>query len=335
MKLPRRTFLSSGSGRCCACLFCDTRGRTVKIIVPLAPRGSGQCTGSAARGSDWGHAGCHGGCGEQARRWYGDWNCRGGAPAPDGNTLLVTNPGILINAHLRKQDYDPLTSFEPVCKLVSLPTVLAVNSESPYRTLTDLINAARSKPGALTLATFTASGSHIAFESLKHKANVDITFVPYPGSAPAVTALLGGACDGDDGQLFHDGRTRECRQARALATTARHRVEGLNIPTVAEAGIDMDYEGWFGLFAQPMYQRKQCRKLPAGQRRRCMLRPFGKNSNLSGFCRRRSVARISPYYFASHMRNSAVQFAKQISKRSEVPITSRSANGWCPSVWAT
>ena len=103
--------------------------------------------------------------------------------APDGNTLLVTNPGILINAHLRKQDYDPLTSFEPVCKLVSLPTVLAVNSELPYRTLTDLINAARSKPGALTLATLPPP-AHIAFESLKHKANVDITFVPYPGSAP-------------------------------------------------------------------------------------------------------------------------------------------------------
>jgi tripartite-type tricarboxylate transporter receptor subunit TctC len=158
--------------------------------------------------------------------------------APDGNTLLVTNPGILINAHLRKQDYDPLTSFEPVCKLVSLPTVLAVNSESPYRTLTDLMNAARSKPGALTLATFTASGSHIAFESLKHKANVDITFVPYPGSAPAVIALLGGHVTAMMDNYSTMAEHVNAGRLRALATTARTRVEGLNIPTVAEAGIE-------------------------------------------------------------------------------------------------
>jgi hypothetical protein len=261
--------------------------------------------------------------------------------APDGNTLLVTNPDILINAHLRKQDYDPLTSFEPVCKLVSLPTVLAVNSESPYRTLTDLMNAARSKPGALTLATFTASGSHIAFESLKHKANVDITFVPYPGSAPAVIALLGGHVTAMMDNYSTMAEHVNAGRLRALATTARTRVEGLNIPTVAEAGIETWItRGGSACSPQPMYPRKQCRKLPAGQRRHCMLRTFGKNSNLSGFCRRRSVARNSPHYFASHMRNSAVQFVKQISRRSEGPAR-RSINpdigirphGLDPALW--
>ncbi len=184
----------------------------------------------------------------------GGWGTRRGSErygdlAPDGNTLLITNPGILINAHLRKQDYDPLTSFEPVCKLVSLPNVLAVNSDSPYRSLADLLNAARARPGALTLATFTASGSHIAFESLKHKANVDITFVPYPGSAPAVTALLGGHVTAMIDNYATMAEHVNAGRLRALATFARTRVEGLNIPTVAEAGIDMDYEGWFGLFA--------------------------------------------------------------------------------------
>jgi tripartite-type tricarboxylate transporter receptor subunit TctC len=58
----------------------------------------------------------------------------------------------VINSHLQKLNYDPLTSFEPICYLVRLPTVMVVNSASPYRALGDLFNAARTKPGDLTLA---------------------------------------------------------------------------------------------------------------------------------------------------------------------------------------
>jgi tripartite-type tricarboxylate transporter receptor subunit TctC len=65
--------------------------------------------------------------------------------APDGNTLLMTSPDMLIPQHLRKLNFDLLTSFEPICDLVSAPTVIAVNSASPYRTLADLLNAARAK----------------------------------------------------------------------------------------------------------------------------------------------------------------------------------------------
>jgi tripartite-type tricarboxylate transporter receptor subunit TctC len=67
--------------------------------------------------------------------------------APDGNTLLMAGSDQLIGPHFRKLNYDLLTSFEPICNLVSYPTVIAVNSASPYRTLADLLNAARAKPG--------------------------------------------------------------------------------------------------------------------------------------------------------------------------------------------
>ena len=73
--------------------------------------------------------------------------------APDGNTLLITTPEFVINAHLRKLNYDPLSSFEPICYLVRSPQLIVVNSASPYRTLTDLLNSARAKPGELTLAS--------------------------------------------------------------------------------------------------------------------------------------------------------------------------------------
>jgi tripartite-type tricarboxylate transporter receptor subunit TctC len=73
--------------------------------------------------------------------------------APDGATLLMTYPSLVIDPHVRKVNYDPLTSFEPICKLVDAPNVIVVNSVSPYRTLAELMNAARSKPGDLTMAS--------------------------------------------------------------------------------------------------------------------------------------------------------------------------------------
>src|SRR5439155_355407 len=113
--------------------------------------------------------------------------------APDGNTLVINGNSLVINPLLRKVNYDPLTSFEPVCHLVSSPQVIVVNSASPYRTLTELFDAARAKPGELSLASVgPATTQHIGFEQLKRLAKVDLTYVPYPGGAPATNALLGG-----------------------------------------------------------------------------------------------------------------------------------------------
>src|SRR4029077_19501028 len=70
--------------------------------------------------------------------------------APDGNTLLFAATPFVINPHLRKVNYHPLHSLEPICHLVSAPTVIVVNSTSPYRTLAELLFAARAKPGGLT-----------------------------------------------------------------------------------------------------------------------------------------------------------------------------------------
>src|ERR1700746_2071654 len=66
--------------------------------------------------------------------------------APAGNTLLINNNGTLISAILRKVNYDPLASFEPICYLVTTPQIIVVNSASPYRTLAVLLDAARAKP---------------------------------------------------------------------------------------------------------------------------------------------------------------------------------------------
>jgi tripartite-type tricarboxylate transporter receptor subunit TctC len=82
-------------------------------------------------------------------------------------------------------------SFDPICYLSRVPYVIAVNSTSRYHALADFIDAARTKPGDLTLASTTAGMGQLAFEMLKRTADVKMTFVPYAGDAPAVSALLG------------------------------------------------------------------------------------------------------------------------------------------------
>jgi len=169
--------------------------------------------------------------------------------APDGNTVLLNANAFVINPHLRKLTFDPLASFEPVCQLVSSPQVIVVNGVSPFRSLPQMLEAARARPGELTLASVgPASTQHIAFEMLKHLAGVNMIFVPFNGNAPAVNALLGNHVDSvlvnysEVVDQFHDGKLR------ALATTSLTRIDPLpDVPAVAELGYkNFEADVWFG-----------------------------------------------------------------------------------------
>ena len=225
--------------------------RTIKIVVPVPPGGGEDILARLL--------------GEQISRAYGltilieNRPGAGGVigteavsrAVPDGSTLLMATGGLVINPHLRKVNYDPLTSFEPICQLVSVPPVLAVNSASSYRTLADLLNAARAKPGDLIFGTTTGSVFHIGLEMLKRAAKVDMILVPYPGAAPAVTALLGEHIT----SVFYGypGVVDQLKSGklRALATATRARITSLpDVPTVAESGYkDYEVDFWFGVAA--------------------------------------------------------------------------------------
>jgi tripartite-type tricarboxylate transporter receptor subunit TctC len=172
--------------------------------------------------------------------------------APDGNTVLVTTPEFVINAHLKKLNYDPLTSFESICYLVKSPQIIVVNAASPYRTLAEFLNAARTKPGELTMASAgPASSPHIAIEALKHAAGVSINFIPYQGSTPAVNALLGEHVTAVMASYPNLAELIATGKLRALATASAARIEPMpNVPTVAESGFkDFESDIWFGLVA--------------------------------------------------------------------------------------
>jgi tripartite-type tricarboxylate transporter receptor subunit TctC len=232
------------------CAWSQT-ARTMKIVVPAAPGGGADTFARLL--------------GEQIGRAHGQTiviENRAGAgtvigteavsrAAPDGNTLLLTTPDMLVSQHLRNLKFDLLTSFEPICDLASVPMAIVVNSASPYLTLAELLNAARAMPGDLTLAGLgPATAQQLAFEMLKRATNVNITFLPYPGTAPAISALLGEHIT----SVFAYSAVLEqliAGKLRALAVLTRTRIDTLpNVPTVAESGYkDVELNYWFGTFA--------------------------------------------------------------------------------------
>jgi tripartite-type tricarboxylate transporter receptor subunit TctC len=172
--------------------------------------------------------------------------------APDGATVLMVGNSFVINPNLKPLSYDPLRSFEPVCQLTTSPNVVAVNAASRFRTLADLIDAARLKPGEVTTGVNgPATSQQIGFEMLKRAANINLAYIPFQGGAPAVTALLGQHVDSIYSNLPTAAEQITSGKLRALAVGSRVRTEPMpELPTIAESGYpDYEEDVWFGLVA--------------------------------------------------------------------------------------
>jgi tripartite-type tricarboxylate transporter receptor subunit TctC len=260
MQLPRRQFLHLAAGAAASMVVLAWAGhgalsqsaRTIKFVVPF-PAGGGADLLTRLLA-------------EQIGKTQGVTTViedRPGAASmigteavsrapPDGNTVLIVANSFIIHPNFKKLSYDPLTSFEPICLLANSPQVIVVNSTSPYRTLADLIGAARDKPGELTHGSVgPATTQHIAFELLKLLAKVSMTYVPFNGNGPALNAVLGGHITAAMSNYAEAAENIRAGKLRALAVGSRARINSLpNVPTVAEAGY-RDYEAnvWYGLLA--------------------------------------------------------------------------------------
>jgi tripartite-type tricarboxylate transporter receptor subunit TctC len=171
---------------------------------------------------------------------------------PDGTTLLMTANTYLIDAQTRKASYHPVTAFEPICLLVESPAVLVVNSASPYRSLKDLFDAARARPGELNLAAVgPGSTFQFAFIAMTKSAGVNMTYVPYQGSAPAVTAVLGQHVTSAFSGYAVVAENVKSDKLRAIAVGTSKRIDPLpDVPTVDESGFKgMEVDNWFGIVA--------------------------------------------------------------------------------------
>ncbi len=174
--------------------------------------------------------------------------------APDGHTLLLVTSGHAGSGALYPTlRYDPIKAFTPVIKLAATPVVVVAPAAQPWKSLNELLDAARKAPGTLNYAAGGggATTTALAAEFLKKDTGTDMVQVPYRGSGPALTALLSGEVqvgfEIPSSALPHI----QSGKLRALAVTTRTRSAALpDVPTVIEQGIrDFEVIGWFGVLA--------------------------------------------------------------------------------------
>ncbi|KAA6130873.1 tripartite tricarboxylate transporter substrate binding protein [Cupriavidus cauae] len=171
----------------------------------------------------------------------------------DGYTMLIVANGMAVNPALyRKLTYDPIKDFAPVSLLAVVPNVLVANkAKTSAKTVPEVIASAKSQPGKYTYASAgNGTSIHLAGELFTSMAGVELLHVPYKGSGPAVTDLLGGQVDYMFDSITSAKPHIDAGKLTAIAVTTSKRSATLpNVPTVAEAGLPgYELSPWFAAF---------------------------------------------------------------------------------------
>ena len=185
--------------------------------------------------------------------------------APDGYTLLVGASGAMVinPAVYEKLNYDTMRDFKPVSELGSFPLILIVNAKSPFRSLADLVAYAKANPDKANYSSSSAA-FQLATELFKQKTGVPMQMIPYKGANDSVTAVISGevtATIADAGPVTSQVNGG---MARALAIAAPKRMDTLpDVPTMKEAGADVEAVLWSGIFVPAATPPDIVRKLEA------------------------------------------------------------------------
>ncbi|MDR6538018.1 tripartite tricarboxylate transporter substrate binding protein [Variovorax soli] len=173
----------------------------------------------------------------------------------DGYTLVMATVAHVVNPSLQsKLPYNYEKGFAPVMLVGVSPNVLVVRADSPFKSVRDVIAAAKAHPGKLSFASQGAGTSaHLAGELFKNLTKTDITHIPYRGAGPAITDLLGGQVDIMFATAAAVGTFVESGKLRALAVTTATRSTTpalAKVPTIAESGVPgYVADSWYGLYA--------------------------------------------------------------------------------------
>ena len=173
---------------------------------------------------------------------------------PDGYTIGMGNfaPLAVNPTMFSKLNFNPAKDLMPICLIEKGPLVLMVPANSPFRSVKDIITAAKASPGKLSFASGGLGGSHhLSGEMFKSLAGLSITHIPYKGGAPATTDLMGGQVDLMFEQMYAAAPSIRGGKLRALAITSRVRSPLFpDVPTMAEAGVPgFEVQNWQGLIA--------------------------------------------------------------------------------------
>ncbi len=173
--------------------------------------------------------------------------------APDGYTLFFPSGSVVTaNQHIyEKLNYDPEKDFVAVTNVVTGPQVVAVAANSPFKTVKDLIDAARANPGRLTYGhAGIGSQTHLAAESFLNSAGIDVVAVPYKGEGPALAALVGAETSFAVTNLAATISHVTSGRLRALGVTSKTEAPQLpGVPPIARTLPGFENAGWFGIVA--------------------------------------------------------------------------------------
>jgi tripartite-type tricarboxylate transporter receptor subunit TctC len=171
---------------------------------------------------------------------------------PDGYTLIVVATGHALNSYFyTKLPYDPFKDFTPISLIGSSPNMLLVGADSPFRSVGDVIAAARAKPGQLSYGhAGVGTSPHLAGELFKAMAKIDIIAVPYKGGAPAIADLIGGHIPLSFNNIPESMGQIQAHTVRPLGVTTAQRSPVLpDVPAMAETLPGYDTGVWWGFLA--------------------------------------------------------------------------------------
>jgi tripartite-type tricarboxylate transporter receptor subunit TctC len=233
--------------------------------------------------------------------------------APDGYTLLMGTVGThAINPSLySKMPYDHVKDFAPVILVAGVPNVLEVTPSLPVNSVADLIKLAKEKPGQINFASSGSGTSiHLSGELFKAMAGVDMTHVPYKGSAPALTDLMGGQVQVMFDNLPSSLPFIKAGKLRAIAVTSLKRAPALpDVPTISESGLPgFEASSWFGVLAPAGTPPGVVARINA-EINKWLQSPEGKDQLLAQGAQ---AAGGTPEQFAAHIRAETEKWAKVV-----------------------
>jgi tripartite-type tricarboxylate transporter receptor subunit TctC len=189
------------------------------------------------------------------------WNFVANAPA-DGYTVLAVNPSLIVTRYTTQTGVS-YERFEPLIMTVLVPAGVVVRADSPWKTLKDFIDHAKANPGKVQMGNSGhAAMFHVGIVGMEMALGLKFTHVPFKGTGPVVTALLGGHVDAGLNEISSLIPYVEARKLRILAVSSAQRSSALpDVPTFKENGFDLDVGTWYGYMVPQKTPKERVRLL--------------------------------------------------------------------------